>query len=236
MDRTHAERISARMVIFIGFAITSGLWTYAGYAVTQQIRDVKNDAAAVTARYDQGQQLLTTVRTQVLLSSVHVRDALLAGSVSAVAEDREQVEESFNLIAEAIEDYEPVAGSASDGDQLLSLRAELDRFHVASINALGFAPGRSPKAIRAVLNEQVMPRREAALGISEEIQALNRRAYIGRQNDIAGIYEAVERRSRRQLTLALVLSLGVLFMTSLYAESGRNFNAGNELSAVSKAL
>jgi hypothetical protein len=218
VDRTQAERISVRMAVFIGFTITSGLWAYTGYAVTQQISDVKNEAAAVTVRYDQRQQLLATVRTQVLLSSVHVRDALLARSATVVAEDRERAEESFRLIAAAIEDYEPVARWATDGDQLVSLRTELDRFHLASINALGSAPGRSSTAIREYLNEQLMPRRESVLGISEQIQALNRRAYIGRQNDIAGVYEAAERKSRWQLSVALVLSLVVLLMTGVYAE------------------
>lgn len=218
VDRTQAERLSVRMVIFIGFAITSGMWTYAGYAVTQQINDVKNEAAAITAQYDQGQQLLTTVKTQVLLSSVHVRDALLAGSVTAVAENRERVEASFRLIAEAIEAYQPVARSATDGDPVRSLRTELEQFHLASISAIGSAPGRSSTAIREVLNEELMPRREAVLVISEQIQALNRRAYIGRQNDIAGVYEAAERKSRWRLSVALVLSLAVLFITSLYAE------------------
>lgn len=217
MDRTQAERISARMALIIGFAVTLGLWTYTGYAFTRQIDRVREEAAGVTARYNQAQQLLTTVRTQVLLTSVRVRDALLAGDPIAVADNREQAEESFHLIRMAIEDYEPVVRSASEGDQILSLRMEIDRFHQASTQALGDAPGRSTAVIREVLNRSFTPRREAALDISEEIQTLNRQAYIGQQNDIADIYRTAERSSRRQLGVALALSLGILFMTSLYA-------------------
>lgn len=217
MDRAQVERISARTALGVGFAITIGLWTYTGFAVSQQLAGVKAGAAELTARYDQSQQLLMTVRTQVLLISVRVRDALLARSPRAVAESREEMEESFHLISMAIEDYEPIARAATDGDQLLALRLELDRFEQTSLRAVGLAPGRSVAAIRAVLNEQLMPRREAALSISEEIQTLNRQAYIGHQNDIGNIYEAADRSSRRQLGVALALSLGVLLMTSFYA-------------------
>jgi len=160
---------------------------------------------------------LTTVRTQVLLSSVRVRDALLATSPSAIEENREEVEQSFHLIQMALEDYEPVAQSATQGAEVLSLRTELDRFHQASVGALGFAPGRSPTTVRDVLNQQVMPRRETALAISEQIQSLNRQAYMRQQVATAAIYEAAEHKSRRQLGIALALSLGVLLLTSLYA-------------------
>src|SRR4029079_18926965 len=128
-------------------------------------------------------------------------------SPTVTAENREEVEESFHLIQMALEDYEPVARSGEQDIQLLSLRTELDRFHQASIGALAPAPGRSPKAIREALNRELMPRRESALAISEEIQTLNRQAYIAKQNAAADVYESAERNSRRNLGIALALSL-----------------------------
>lgn len=217
MDWTHVERISVRIALAVGFCVTVALWVYTGYAFTERMSAARDDAAAVTARYDQAQQLLTTVRTQVLLISVRVRDALLTADASGIAEDREQIEEAYRVILMAVQDYEPVVRSADESGQVFRLREELDRFHQASLGVLNDATSRAPAAIRDALNRNLMPRREAALFMSEEIQALNRRAYIAQQTDIAAIHQAAERKSRQQLGIALALSLGVLFLTSLYA-------------------
>jgi signal transduction histidine kinase len=79
------------------------------------------------------------------------------------------------------------------------------------------AAGGSPVSVRDVLNRHIAPRREAALAISEEIQSLNRRAFIQQQNDIAEIHEVAESQSRRGLGAGLAIGLGVLMLTSLYA-------------------
>lgn len=217
MDRKQAERISARLALAAGFAITIGVWTHTGYADTEELTSVGRETAAVTASYDQAQQLLATIRTQVLLTSVRVRDALLAGSRTVTADSREQAEESFHLIQMALEDYEPVAGSGEQEIQLLSLRTELDRFHQACIGALAFAPARSPKAIREVLNRALVPTRDTALAISEKIQTLNREAYIAKENTAAGLYQSAERSSRSQLGIALAVGLLLLLSTGFYA-------------------
>jgi hypothetical protein len=206
-----------RTAIVIGVAVTTGLWTYTRFDVSRQLADVKTEAAALTARYDQAQRLLMTVRSQVMWISVRVRDALLSQSPAAIAEHREDMEESFRLINMALEDYEPVARSPKEGDAIILLRSELDRFKEASVGALGRAPGRSPAEVRRVLDGLLMPRREAALTISEEIQTLNRQAYIAHQTDVARLYEAADRRTRRQLNIGLAVNLVLLLLIALYA-------------------
>jgi hypothetical protein len=107
--------------------------------------------------------------------------------------------------------------SAEESDHLVRLRVELDRFHQASTSVLGRDAGRSPVEIRDVLNRDVMPPRDAALRIADDVQAMNRQAYIGQQSHVAELYRAAERQSRRQLGTALALSLAVLLLTSAYA-------------------
>jgi signal transduction histidine kinase len=153
----------------------------------------------------------------VLLSSVRVRDALLNPDPASVSEYRSQIEASHKIITMAIADYEPVMGSGVEGDQIRRLLAEVQQYHDTSTGVLADAVGRSPAAVREVLNRRIVPRREAALGISEEIQSLNRRAFIQQQSDIAEIHRAAELQSRRSLGIALVIGLGVLLMTSWYA-------------------
>ena len=216
MKQAQLERVSVRTALAFGFCVTLGLWLYTGYAFTQRIDLVQREASAVAARYTRAQELLSTVRAQVLLSSVRVRDALLTPEPLAIAEKREQVEASYRLVTMALTDYEPVIQTASS-ERIDRLRDEVDQFHRTSLAVLADAAGRAPAAIREILNRNIVPRREAALAISDEIQTLNRRAFIAQQADLAAIHRNAEAESRQQLGLALIVGLGTLLITSLYA-------------------
>jgi signal transduction histidine kinase len=217
MKLAQIERLSIRTALGIGFAVTLGLWLYTGYAFTQRIDTVKREAADVASRYTRAQELLSTVRAQVLLSSVRVRDALLNPDPRSVAQYREQIEAAHRVVVMALTDYEPVMGTAGQGEQIERLEREAAQFHDTSLEVLSDASGRDPAAVRDVLNRHIVPRREAALAISDEIQTLNRRAFIQQQADIAEIHRVAERESRQRLGIALVIGLGVLLVTSLYA-------------------
>lgn len=217
VNRVHLERVSFRAALAIGFCVTLGLWLYTGYAFTTRIETVQRQATEVAGRYTRAQELLSTVRAQVLISSVRVRDALLNPEPQSLAGYRTQIEASYVTIANALSDYEPVMRSGNEGAQISRLLAEVQQFHETSMGVLTDAAGRSPAAVRDVLNSHIVPRREAALAISEEIQSLNRRAFIQQQNDIAEIHRVAEMDSRRGLGAALVIGLGVLLLTSGYA-------------------
>ena len=215
MKPAQIERLSVRAALGLGFCVTLGLWLYTGYAFTRRIETVQRDAAAVASRYTRAQELLSTVRAQVLLSSVRVRDALLDPDPRSLHRYREQVEAAYKIIQMALTDYEPVV--AQSGAQVSRLLREMEQFHATSMEVLSDAAGRNPAAVRDLLNRQIVPRREAALAISEEIQTLNRRTFIAQQADIAEIHRVAELHSRRQLGMALVVGLGTLLLTSLYA-------------------
>lgn len=178
---------------------------------------MRREAAEVASRYTRAQELLSTVRAQVLLSSVRVRDALLNPEPAELAENRRQIEAAYRIVTMALADYEPVMGSSRESDQVGRLQREVEQFHATSMDVLADAAGRRPADIRDVLNRYIVPRREAALAISEEVQTLNRRAFVQQQADIAEIHRVAEAQSRQRLGAALVVGLGVLLLTSLYA-------------------
>ena len=211
------ERMSVRVALAIGFCVTLGLWLYTGFVFRTQMEDMRRDASEVAARYTRAQELLSTVRAQVLLGSVRVRDALLNPRPEVLADYREQLTSSYHIASMALADYEPVIKSSADGDQIARLQTEVEQFHQTSMRVLADAAEKPPAAIRDVLNENIGPRREAAVNISEEIQALNRRAFIKQQADLAEIHRAAEAESRAGIGIALVTGLGVLLITSVYA-------------------
>ena len=114
MKRAERERISVRIALAVGFIGTLGLWLYTNYAFTLRIETVQRDAAQVAARYTSAQELLATVRSQVMLSSVRVRDALLDPTPAALQECRDQLDVSSHASTTALADYEPVLPNAAD--------------------------------------------------------------------------------------------------------------------------
>jgi signal transduction histidine kinase len=217
MKRAQIERLSIRTALAIGFCVTLGLWLYTGYAFTRRIDTVQRQAADVASRYTRAQELLSTVRAQVLLSSVRVRDALLDPQPEALLQHREQVDAAHRIVRMALADYEPVIGSSAEGAQIDRLRSEVDELHATSSMVLADAAGKNAAQIREILNRNIVPRREAALAISEEIQAINRRAFVQQQQDLSAIHRSAELENRARLGMALVIGLGVVLLTSLYA-------------------
>ena len=215
------ERLTFRAALVIGFGVTLGLWLYTSYTFDRRIATVRQEADAISARYTRAQELLSTVRAQVLLSALTVRDALLEPSPNAIDRYRQQLAASNRLIKMALADYEPVMNSEAENQRMESLRVEIDRFNTTALEVIDMngpaKAGASLISIRELLNQRVGPRREAALAISEEITTLNRNAFVKQQADEAQIYQLAERSSRRNLGGALVIGLGVLMLTSVYA-------------------
>ena len=77
--------------------------------------------------------------------------------------------------------------------------------------------GRTLRDLRALLTQNLVPRREAAIRVSEEVQTLNRAAFVQHQTDIADIHRIASRRTWQQVGLALVLSLAIALLFSIYA-------------------
>ena len=212
-----AERLTFRAALVLGFGVTLALWLYTGMAFDRRIATARSEADEISRRYLRAQELLSTVRAQVLLSAVTVRDALLDPSPATMESYEQQLIASNHVSRMALADYEPVIDTAVESARIEALRAEIDQLHTTSREVIHDASGRTPAGIRMLLNERIGPRREAALAISEEITTLNRTSFVRQQTAEAEIYEQAERGSRRQLGGALVIGLGVLLVTSLYA-------------------
>ncbi len=217
MPSAPLERLSTRASLVIGVLVTLALWLYTGYSFSRRLDEVERQAASVAARYLRAQEMLTTVRTQVLVSSVRVRDAMLNPDPSALAVYREQVEASFRTIEEALTAYVPVVGRDEEHAEIARLRREVEDFREVAGDMLSESPKQTTAEIRELLNSFVVPRREAAVRISEEVQTLNRAAFLGQQGELDGIHRVAEQESLRRLGVAIAISIGVLLLAALYA-------------------
>jgi len=206
-----------RAALFLGFGLIVGIWLFAGYYFTRRIADVERQAAAINARYRHAQELLSTVRSQVLLGSVYVRDALLDPDPSTASDYRRRLEDSYQTVDRALQQYVPVLDSDAERDQVTRLRGEINDFRLTMLDVLATDATRWPTEARTLLRTRVMPKRELVIDLSEQAQALNRGAFIQQQSAVAGVYAATQRRTWQSLGVALATSFGIAWLATLYA-------------------
>ena len=179
---------------------------FSGYAFTQRQSEVQQEADRITARYMHAQELLASVRAQVLFTSVVIRDALLDPNPSATAEYRRQIEEAFQAIDRDLNEYAPVLDSAAERTQIEQLGRQIRDFRTTLSDVLAGDSTQWASQARMLLQSRIMPRREEVIRLSEEVQTLNRLAYVRQQAATTEVYRITQRYNWLQIGLALVVT------------------------------
>src|SRR5262245_7086959 len=151
--------VTIRTALLVGFGLTLGLWLFAGYQVTRRMTDEQRDAAAINARYIHAQELLSSVRAQVLLASVVVGDALLEPD-SRVAPNPREVERIFESVESSLSQYVPVVDPQIEAERVARLREEIREYRGASQTVLSPESGHRTTDAPLLLRK-LMPKREA---------------------------------------------------------------------------
>lgn len=178
---------------------------------------MQRDATAINRRYMNAQELLSTVRAQLLIGSVYARDALLDPDPAASETYRQQIHATYTAVDAALAWYVPVLDTPIEQARIARLRQEVSTFRATMLEVFERKDARGGEEARLVLQRRIVPKREVVIRASEEVQALNREAFVQQQATIAEVYRATQRRVWEQLGLALVGSLGIALMASLYA-------------------
>jgi signal transduction histidine kinase len=208
--------LTIRTALLLGFGLTFGIWVFAAFYFTRRIAEVEGRSAAINARYLQAQETLSTVRTQILLGSVYVRDALLDPDPTTASDYRRSLEDSCHAADQALAQYVPVMGTPAEREQIAQLRWEVADFRTSMLQVLAPDTQRSRDA-RTLLRTEIVPRREVVIRVSEQVQALNRSAFVRQQTDSAEMYRVSQRRTWQTLGFALAASLGIGLLATLYA-------------------
>lgn len=216
MKRGLSEYMTIRAALLLGFGLTLGLWLLAGYQITTRLTNAQRDAAAVNDRYRQAQELLSSVRAQVLLASVVVRDALLDPAEGAQADHRLEFERLYRAIDASLARYVPVLDSSSERERIDRLRQEIHELRTASADVLATDSTRWPTDARTLLR-RFMPKREAAIRVSEELQALNRDSFIDQQRAQDATQASMQRQVWTVFGVALAISLAIAALASGHA-------------------
>jgi signal transduction histidine kinase len=215
MRAVAAEGPGIKAALLLGFGLTVGLWLWAGYDFTRRMADVERRASAINVRYMEAQELLSSVRPQVLLVSVNVRNALLEPSLENLDNYRRRIGRILAAVDVTLQRYVPVLDSVAEQRRVLRLRSEIDSFGEAILEVMSSASGRSTAETRALLAD-VVPRRDVVIRVTEEVQGLNRAAFVQQQAAIAAAYRTTQREVWEQLGMSFIASLAIALLATLY--------------------
>jgi signal transduction histidine kinase len=212
------EGLTLRIALLAGFGLTFGLWLVTGYLVTQRMSAAQAEAAAVNARYVAAQDMLSQVRAQVLLASVVLRDALLEPSPKSAGEYRGEVQRIYRSVNAGLDSYLPAFDTPEERQSLDRLRQEIRSLEAESTSALDAAGDTWPTDPRALL-KRIMPKREAAIEVSEEVQGVNRVLYVSQREEAAAAQAGLQEQAWTAIGIALVISAAIAWLAFRYGVS-----------------
>ena len=215
--KSPSSRLSLRVLLLLGFAGIFLLWLVSAYALVQRMLEADNRGAAIRSRFLRNEQLLSTVRAQTLLSSVYLRDAVLDTAQASVGDYQDRLHTIRKDVEQTLLEYVPRVESEAERAQWRELQRQLDEYWNSMMPVLALE--QRPNAIEAgvVLRDEIIPKRETIIRISDSIHAVNKHAFEQEQAELASLRGGLRRRVWQTSTITVVLGLGIAFLATRYA-------------------
>jgi signal transduction histidine kinase len=204
-DPRRVNGLTIRTALVVGLILTGGIWLYAGSYFSARVRALESDAAELSRRYIAAQELLNATRSHVYRASIYVRDSLIDPEITSDVY-RTDVEGAYAAADRLLASYVPVLDSRSERARTDRLREEIAELRRAMLLVLSADNGSTRSDAGALLRAH-LPRRDAAIRVAEELQALNRTAYVAQQTETARLYRETQRRFWQTLGFAVLASL-----------------------------
>lgn len=205
-----------KVVLFLGFGLTVGIWAFAGVYFGGRIASLDVRTTEVSERYVHGQSLLTEARIQVLLASVRLRDTLLDPDPGSAVAAREAMTAALESAADSLSSYVPVLNSPAEQPRVERLLGDINALRETMLDVLAIDSREWPSMAGPFLRGQLTPRRQNFMEVAEELGTLNRAAFVEHQGEVVSLYRETQRQIWMVLGLALAASMGVAGLSTYY--------------------
>jgi signal transduction histidine kinase len=192
------------------------------FEVVRSIYDVEQRTMLARRAFSQGEAVLTTITTRVLLGSILLRDAF----INPTEEGRQQYwRELIRIRADvesALPQYLPLIDTPSEREQWERLKVELNNYWKSREVAFAaeFASSETrPSAGAAVIQTQLVPARESILQIVNSLAALERTSIESHEEEASRFY--LEGQQRVLWLASLALGAGLLVAVLVARHVGR---------------
>ena len=196
-----------RGALLAGFAVVFGLWVLSGYELIRSLREVERRVTEMQESFARGVATRATVRTNVLLGSIYLRDALIdSGEIS-----RDYYRREIQHIRDEIERLLPA--------HLIEVELEIERRHWADLQEklqaywtsleVVFSPDLPTNTAQAaaMLRRHAVPARNDVLAVVDNLGALQRLSQQRQQVEMSLLYPAVRNEFLRNVTGAILIGL-----------------------------
>ncbi len=204
-------------MILFGFAGVFALWLVSAYELARRVAEAERQAAAITRRFIEGEELRLTVTAQVLLSSVYARDAVLDTGPDRESFYREHLQATRANVERVMQQSLTDVDSVLEREHWTRLQDELQDFWTSVSPMLRGEMSGNPTAAHAFLRRQVIPKRELIVRISEDIRTLNQDALQRQQAGVAALHRGLRYRIWWTSGFAAALGLGIAFLAARHA-------------------
>src|SRR5206468_514867 len=112
----------------VGFAIVFALWIASAYQLMRNVRDIERSVAAARDRFENGETILSTVRTNVMMVSIGLRDALINQTPDAREAYLKMVAERREEVDKALPGYRDLVSTPLEQQQWAQLQNDLSQY------------------------------------------------------------------------------------------------------------
>jgi signal transduction histidine kinase len=199
-------RLKTWLVAALGLGSLVVLIAVSMLASSRKAQDIYAQLDELSRHHQRVEAHLRRLRSDVNLSGIFVRDYLLDVARERAPEYREQISEFRRTNMATLAELESLLGNDS---QTSSLRANLSEYWSAFDPLFDWTPAEKILRSAAFLRREVVPRREAALTIAQEIEELNNANLAAQREEVARRHAAFRDDLLRLLWQTVLLGLGV---------------------------
>ena len=178
---------------------------------------------------------LRELRSDVNLSGIFVRDYLLDIARERAPEYRQQIAEFRRTNIATLGELRTLV---RHDDRITSLQTKLDDYWATFDPLFDWTPAEKIMRSAAFLRREVVPRREAALTIAQEIEELNNANVASQRDEVSKRYAAFRDELERLLwqTILLGLTVAVVVVVRLRVLERRSEEAEHQMRELSQQL
>ena len=201
-----------RGALVAGFGVVFAVWAFAGYELIRSVQSVERQAAEAEASFRRESDILSTIRRNVLMGSVYVRDVLIDPMRVARASYREELRLLRSEIDEKLPPGTPTFEQASEREHWQRLRARLEQYWKSLDFVFEPLPFDTFLAA-AMLRQDVLPARNEVVQVLDELKELQRLSQVEHDAQVALLYNDV----RERLVWVVAGALGLGFAVAWFA-------------------
>jgi signal transduction histidine kinase len=205
------------------------------FASSLKAQDIYGELDRLNSHHQQVDAKLRRLRSDVNLSGIFVRDYLLDVARERAPEYRERIAEFRRNNMSTLAELKQLV---QQDEQMASLQSKLSDYWEAFEPLFDWSPNEKILRSAGFLRREVVPRREAALGIAQQLEELNNTNLDAQRKEVATRYAAFRDDLRRMLwqTVALGLGVAIIVVVRLRVLERRSTDAEHQMRELSQRL